>query len=378
MKAHLSYFYSSLLFCAAAVVIAWLIGGLKAALTVTFLTVLETSLSFDNAVVNAGVLKHWNEAWRQRFLLWGILVAVFGMRLLFPLAIVGVVGEISPLRALDLAINDAEQYSRILTSAQHQIAAFGGTFLLMVFLKFFVARHKTEHWFQAVEKPLTRLGKMEAIEAALALLALLFAASMLDGAGRGEFIVAGIWGVVIYIIAKGLSALLGGDETSGHAMHLVPQGVAGFLYLELLDASFSFDGVIGAFAMTNNLFVIALGLGGGAMFVRSFTLLLVERGTLSHYRYLEHGAFWAIGALAIIMLLSAKYHIHEAVTGLIGAALIMLSLLSSILANRRKDRSAPAHQAPWTNSLSLWTQDRAAKEAIKARMKGQKRSSEGR
>lgn len=343
MKSQIAYFYSSFIFCAVAVVIAWLIGGFKAALTVGFLTVLETSLSFDNAVVNAGVLKHWDQAWRRRFLVWGIAVAVFGMRLVFPLAIVGVVGEMSPLRALDLAINDAEQYSRILTSAQHQIAAFGGTFLMMVFLKFFVARHKTEHWLQIIEKPLTRLGKMEAIEAALTLLALLLAASMLNGDGRGEFIVAGIWGVVIYIIAKGMSALLGADEVSGQVHQLVPQGVAGFLYLELLDASFSFDGVIGAFAMTNNLFVIALGLGGGAMFVRSFTLLLVERGTLSRYRYLEHGAFWAIGALAVIMLLSAKYHIHEAVTGLVGAALIVLSLGSSVLANQKKGGSTTAH-----------------------------------
>lgn len=342
MKSQMSYFYSSFLFCALAVVAGWLVGGFKAALTVSFLTVLETSLSFDNAVVNAGVLKHWNQVWRQRFLVWGIAVAVFGMRLVFPLVIVGVVGEMSPLRALDLAINDAEEYSRILTSAQHQIAAFGGTFLMMVFLKFFVARHKTDHWLQVIEKPLTRLGKMEAIEAALTLLALLFAAAMLDGDGRAEFIVAGIWGVVIYILAKGMAAFLGGDE-EGHVHHLVPQGVAGFLYLELLDASFSFDGVIGAFAMTNNLFVIALGLGGGAMFVRSFTLLLVERGTLARYRYLEHGAFWAIGALAVIMLLSAKYHIHEAVTGLLGAALIVLSLGSSVLANRSKSGENIAH-----------------------------------
>ena len=344
MKSQMAYFYSSFIFCAVAVVAGWLIGGFKAALTVTFLTVLETSLSFDNAVVNAGVLKHWNDLWRQRFLVWGIAVAVFGMRLVFPLVIVGIAGEMNPMRALDLALNDAEEYSRILTSAQHQIAAFGGTFLMMVFLKFFVAKHKTEHWLQVIEKPLTRLGKMEAIEAALTLAILLLTAALLDGDGSGQFIVAGVWGVVTYILAKGMAAFLGGDE-EGHTAHhqVVQQGVAGFLYLELLDASFSFDGVIGAFAMTNNLFIIALGLGGGAMFVRSFTLLLVERGTLSRYRYLEHGAFWAIGVLAAIMLLSARYHIHEAVTGLLGAALIVLSLGSSVLANRRKGGAHPAH-----------------------------------
>lgn len=332
MKSQLSHFYGSFLFCALAVVAAYFIGGVQGAITVAFLTVLETSLSFDNAVVNAAVLNNWNEVWRRRFLLWGMLIAVFGMRLVFPLLIVGVVGDMGPLQALDLALNAPKEYARIISSAHHQIAAFGGTFLMMVFLKFFVDRHKTEHWLAVLEKPLTRFGKMEAIEAALTLILLMLMASLMDAGLRGEFIAAGVWGVVTFIFAKGLAALVGGDESAG--TQVIRQGVGGFLYLELLDASFSFDGVVGAFAMTNNLFIITLGLGAGAMFVRSFTLLLVERGTLNTYRYLEHGAFWAIGALAVIMLAGAKYHIPEAVTGLVGAALIAFSLGSSILSNR--------------------------------------------
>ena len=334
MKSQFSYFSGSLAFCVVAVVAAYFIGGVQAAVTVLFLTVLETSLSFDNAVVNAGILKDWDEVWRRRFLVWGMLIAVFGMRLVFPLVIVGVAGHVSPVKALDLALNAPAEYSRILGSAHHQIAAFGGTFLMMVFFSFFVARHKTEHWLQVIEKPLTRLGKMEAIEAALTLMILVAASSMLD-AKRGEFIEAGIWGVVTFILAKGLGALLGGEESSS-GQQVVKQGVGGFLYLELIDASFSFDGVIGAFAMTNNLFIIALGLGAGAMFVRSFTLLLVDSGTLARFRYLEHGAFWAIGALAMLMLVGVSIHVSEAVTGLLGAGLIAASLLSSVVANRRQ------------------------------------------
>jgi len=333
MKSQRSYFRGSFLFCAFAVVAAYFVGGIQGAVTVAFLTVLETSLSFDNAVVNAAVLNNWDEVWRRRFLVWGMLIAVFGMRLVFPLLIVGLVGDISPLRALDMAINAPDDYARILASAHHQIAAFGGAFLMMVFLKFFVDRHKTEHWLHIIEAPLTRIGKMEAIEAALTLGMVMLVASLLDGAIRGEFVTAGVWGVVVYILAKGLAALVGGEGEAGQ--QVVRQGIGGFLYLELLDASFSFDGVVGAFALTNNLFIITLGLGAGAMFVRSFTLLLVERGTLSTYRFLEHGAFWAIGALAVIMLAGAKYHIPEAVTGLLGAALIALSLGSSILSNRK-------------------------------------------
>lgn len=335
MRDHLSIFGSSLLFSLLAIAAGFWIGGPGAAATVAFLVILETSLSFDNAVVNAGILKHWDHVWRRRFLTWGILIAVFGMRFVFPLLIVGIVGHLGPIEALDLATREPERYRELLGQAQHQIAAFGGTFLLMVFLKFFVARHKTEHWLQTLERPLTRLGKLEAIEAALALLVLLGVAHMLPEAIRSEFIEAGVWGVVTFVLVKGLSALFGSGEEGG-VDHIVRQGVAGFLYIELIDASFSFDGVVGAFALTNNLFIIALGLGAGAMFVRSFTILLVNRGTLAHYRYLEHGAFWAIGALAVIMLASAQVHVPEAVTGLIGAGLIFLSLGSSILANRRE------------------------------------------
>jgi len=138
----------------------------------------------------------------------------------------------------------------------------------------------------------------------------------------------------VFILVKGLAALLGGDDEMAHTQ-VVKQGAAGFLYLEVLDASFSFDGVVGAFAMTHDLVIIALGLGAGAMFVRSFTLLLVERGTLDTYRYLEHGAFWAVGALAAIMLGGVEFHIPEAITGLLGAALIVWALGSSVRANRR-------------------------------------------
>jgi uncharacterized protein len=109
-----------------------------------------------------------------------------------------------------------------------------------------------------------------------------------------------------------------------------------FLYLEVLDAAFSFDGVIGAFAITTDPILIALGLGLiGAMFVRSLTVFLVRKGTLADYVYLEHGAHWAIGALAVILLMGIGYHVNEVVTGLIGVAFIGAAFLSSIMRNRR-------------------------------------------
>ncbi|MDN5861400.1 MAG: DUF475 domain-containing protein, partial [Pseudonocardia sp.] len=97
-----------------------------------------------------------------------------------------------------------------------------------------------------------------------------------------------------------------------------------------------FDGVIGAFAITTDPILIALGLGLiGAMFVRSLTVYLVRKGTLADYVYLEHGAHWAIGALAVILLVGIGYHVNEIITGLIGVGFIGAAFLSSVLRNRK-------------------------------------------
>lgn len=331
---NLKYFTWSIGFTVFGLVGGYLIGGWPAAFIVAVLAVLETSLSFDNAVVNATVLRHMDEKWRQRFLLWGILIAVFGMRIVFPLAIVGVVASLGPVEVVDLALFNPDEYARLLTSAHHEIAAFGGAFLMMVFLKFFIDENKDTHWLAPIESPLTKLGRLEAAQILLTLLAILATSAWMDGAEkRMEFIVAGVWGLVVYIVADGLGAIMGGEEGEGGRM-VAKTGFAGFMYLELLDASFSFDGVIGAFALTTSLPIIAIGLGVGAMFVRSFTLMLVYRGTLEAYRYLEHGAFWAIGALAAIMFVGVHMHIPETFTGLIGAVLIGAAFWSSLRHNR--------------------------------------------
>ena len=129
---NLKYFTWSIGFTVFGLIGGYLVGGWSAVFIVAVLAVLETSLSFDNAVVNATVLRHMDEKWRQRFLLWGILIAVFGMRIVFPLAIVGVVANLGPVAVVDLALFNPDEYARILTSAHHEIAAFGGAFLIVM------------------------------------------------------------------------------------------------------------------------------------------------------------------------------------------------------------------------------------------------------
>jgi hypothetical protein len=308
-------------------------GVLSTMFIVAVLATLEVSLSFDNAVVNAAVLKKMSPLWRRRFITWGIAIAVFGMRIIFPLVIVAVIARIGPDSALVMAATDPDNYSRVLTSADISVSAFGGAFLAMVGLRHFFNREKCVHWIAAIERPLTRLGRIEAVELGLVLLLMYLVSTWLRGHHQFEFLAAGIFGLIAYIAVDGISALL--RIESAVTGEVVQSGAASFLYLEVLDASFSFDGVIGAFALSNNLFIIAIGLGVGAMFVRSLTIMLVERETLASYRYLEHGAFYAIIALAMMMFLNAVNPIPEVITGLIGGGFIVAAFVDSIRYNRR-------------------------------------------
>ncbi|MEN7536392.1 DUF475 domain-containing protein [Aurantiacibacter flavus] len=311
-------------------------GMLEILWIVAILSVLEVSLSFDNAVVNATVLKEMDEKWQQRFLVWGIAIAVFGTRIIFPLAIVAIAAGIGPIEAIDLSLNNPQEYERIVSSAHIGIAGFGGAFLAMVGLKFFFDGEKDVHWITAIETRLSRVSALPAIEIGLLLVVLWVISTFLTEAEALTFLTAGILGLATYIAVDALGSWLDQKEQAKKASGAVMRsGLGGFLYLEVLDASFSFDGVIGAFALSNNMIVIALGLSIGAMFVRSMTIHLVRQGTLAEYRYLEHGAFWAIIVLGAIMLLSALVHIPEVFTGLIGATLIGFSLWWSVRFNRR-------------------------------------------
>ena len=310
---------------------------------IVVLSVLEVSLSFDNAVVNASVLKEMDEVWQRRFLTWGIAFAVFGMRIVFPLAIVAIAASIGPWQAIELSLNDPREYERLVNSAHVGIAGFGGAFLAMVGLKFFFDGEKDVHWIRAVEKYLAKFAALPAAEIAFLLLTLWGVSLLLPEEEALTFLTAGVLGLITFIAVEGISTILEMREEAARLQGaVVRSGLGGFLYLNILDASFSFDGVIGAFALSNNMVVIALGLSIGAMFVRSMTIHLVRKGTLAQYRYLEHGAFWAILALGAIMLLSARYHIPETITGLIGATLIGLSLWWSI--RHKRQIEVTAHQ----------------------------------
>lgn len=298
------------------------------------LAVLEISLSFDNAIVNANKLEQMTPAWQRRFLTWGIVIAVFGMRIVFPLLIVVLAAGIGPWEALRLAAMRPDEYAKIVSGAHLSIAAFGGTFLMMVALRYFIDEGKEVDWIRALECQLRRCASVRGLEIAFVLSVVMLFASVLPGHEVGRFLFAAVGGLLTFLAVEVLGHVLDRREAARTA---AAGGLGAFLYLEVLDASFSFDGVIGAFALTHNLFLIAIGLGIGALYVRSMTIMLVERKTLSEFRYLEHGAFYSILVLSVIMFAQTLWHIPELVTGVLGSAFIGVALVSSILHNRRQN-----------------------------------------
>lgn len=313
---------------------AFLWGGVNALFLVVLLAVLETTLSFDNAVVNAKVLSRMDERWQRRFLIWGIPVAVFGTRFVLPILIVAAAAGLSPAFVALLAFSNPVEYGARLEDAHVAIASFGSVFLLLVSLKYFFNDRKTVHWIEVIESHMSRWGGIEAIEIAIVLVVLLISAFLLP-AEAATILVAGLIGAVLFIIIEGIAQSFQTETAADVAVG----GAALFVYLNVLDSAFSLDGVVGAFAITSNLAVIIAGLGIGAIFVRAFTVALVRAKTLENLPYLEHGAHYAIFGLALSMLAGIFIHVPEAVTGLIGFVFVLFAYISSRREARRIENS---------------------------------------
>lgn len=343
----LKYFTGSYIVGIAGITAAYLWGehvlagsGLTCTFIALVLAILEISLSFDNAVVNAMKLEKMSEKWRHRFITWGILIAVFGMRFLFPLAVVAIFAKLNILSVLDMALHDVNSYAHYLELTHAPIVTFGGAFLLMLFMDYFTEAKKNIHWINFLEERLQRLSKYQGVCTLVTLATLSLLMLKIQPEIRASVFLSGISGIITYLCIDGLAEWLERRQEARAKVcsdAVKCSGLIGFLYLELIDASFSLDGVLGAFALSQDIIIISIGLFIGAMFVRSLTIMLVEKKTLKQFLYLEHGAHWAIGTLAILMFISTFHEIPEVVTGLLGLVFILSALTSSILHNRKQN-----------------------------------------
>lgn len=340
----LKYFFSSYLVTILGLLGAYLWGehvhsgtGLTCVFIASVLAILEISLSFDNAVVNAMKLENMSEKWRHRFITWGILIAVFGMRFVFPIAVVAIFAKLNMLTVLNMAFNNVDQYAHYLELTHAPIVTFGGAFLLMLFLDYFTDSEKKIHWIPFFEKKIQCLSCIKGICTIITLLILGILWFKVDPAVKTSVAQSGIAGIITYLTIDGLAEWLEKKQEERAklcANSVKCSGLVGFLYLELIDASFSLDGVLGAFALSKDILIITIGLFIGAMFVRSLTIMLVERKTLKQFIFLEHGAHWAIGVLACLMFISTFHHVPEVLTGLLGLAFIISALVSSLIHNK--------------------------------------------
>lgn len=305
----------------------------------TILVILEVTFSFDNAVINSKVLAKLSLLWQRIFLTVGIFIAVFVVRFLLPIIIVMAASGQSFMNVVDMALHDATAYGETLHKAAPMIDAFGGTFLIMIGISYFMDRKKDIHWLGNIEKKLASAGRFENLKVLVMLSAAIIMYVTVDDAYRTTVLAASILGVMLHMGLELLGHLFESKQASGMKEQVGMAAFISFLYLEVLDASFSFDGVIGAFAITNDVLLIIAGLGAGAIWVRSLTVYLLRTGTLTKYRYLEHGAHWAILALGIVMFIKL-YHIEppEWMTGSLGLVFIATAIVSSVIERRRASK----------------------------------------
>jgi hypothetical protein len=310
------------------------LGGVNAFILATILILFEISLSFDNAIVNATVLVKMNLFWQKMFLSVGIIFAVFGVRLILPVLIVSIVTHLSLSSVLDIALHNQAQYAALLQASHPAIAAFGSAFLMMIFLTF-VFQDKEIMWLRPLERLLARTGKLGQLPTLTTLLVILGASQIFADQHKLTVLAAGTVGVTTFLAINIVNHVLAKKQNSNRRT----SNLFLFIYLELLDISFSLDGVIGAFAISSNIFVIAAGLSVGAIWIRSLTTQLVRRETLHKYIYIEHGAHYAIGMLAILLLASVEHGTPEILTGLVGVSFVTVALISSLVHNKRRTTS---------------------------------------
>jgi hypothetical protein len=334
---HLSRIYAFAL--ALTVLILVFVGhknGMAGVITVLILAGIEITFSFDNAVINTKILRTQSPFWQKMFMTVGIFIAVFGVRFLLPIVIVAVTAGLGFVEVTKLALNDPVQYSEHLAHAKPLISAFGGIFLLMVFLDFLLTNRSIK-WIQSIERAFVRLGTLKNFSVTVSLVVLMaIAYGVAEDSQHERVLVAGMLGLIGYLMINALDSLSEPHQAKANTtkMAAFKAGIIGFLYLQMIDASFSLDSVVGAFAITQDIILIAAGLGIGALYVRSMTVHMMKGGVLDRFRYVEHGAHYAIGILAVILLVSVRHEVPEIISGLTGLAVIVYAFVDSSIANR--------------------------------------------
>lgn len=292
------------------------------------LCVFEVIVSIDNAVINAEVLGTMSKKARRWFLIWGLLIAVFLIRGLLPWIIVwATIPGLGPIEALTATFSSDPSVHTAIDKATPILFMGGGIFLIFIFFhwlflepknfglrpeKFF---HKNGVWFFAVVSVLLaitvwysmKIDSMLAFSAVVGSTAFFITHGFKENAEKSE------------------KELLSGASNKSDLSKI--------LYLEVIDATFSIDGVLGAFAFTLSVPLILIGNGIGAFVLRKLTMGNIDR--IKKYKYLKNGAMYSILALGVIMLIDAfGGHVPHYISPVITFIVIGYFLYKSIKENK--------------------------------------------
>jgi len=273
-----------------------------ALLTILGLAVFESITSIDTAIINAEVLATMQARARRWFLTWGIVIAVFGVRGLLPWGIVWVMSPgLNPLQALTATFTDDPAAQKAIQDSAPILLIGGGVFFIFLFFNWLFQEPKK--FGLPGEDFFVRQGAwFYAVVSVALMLVVWFALKKNPMLGFGAVV-----GSTGFFITHGFKRYAESQEKRLLQDQTYMSDIAKILYLEVIDATFSIDGVVGAFAFTLSVPLILLGNGIGAVVVRQLTIYNLEK--IKRYIYLKNGAMYSVLVLGLIML-AHGYGLH--------------------------------------------------------------------
>jgi len=291
-------------------------------LSVLGLCVFEVISSIDNAVVNADVLATMDKKWRKWFLIWGIFFGVFLVRGLLPWIIIWVSSPaLGPWGSFMAAFSSDPQVETALEQSSPLLMMGGGIFLVFLFFHWLFLEpknygligerfiHSQGVWFYAVVSVLLSVFVWQALQI------------------NPYLAFAAVVGSTVFFITHGFKE--NAEAKEKELMHTGFSDLSKVFYLEAIDATFSIDGVLGAFAFTLSVPLILLGNSLGALVVRQLTISNIDR--IKRYRFVKNGAMYSILFLGLIMLIDGfGFHIPQWVSPVTTFVVIAYFFLKSV------------------------------------------------
>jgi uncharacterized protein len=304
---------------------------LSSILTILGLALFESITSVDNAIVNAETLATMQPKARRWFLTWGILIAVIGVRGVLPWLIVWVVTPgLGPLQAFTASLTGDPAALIAIRQSSPVLLLGGGVFFLFLFLYWIFLEPKA--FGLPMERAIARHGAWF-----YALVSVLLAVVVWFALHRGPMLAFGaVIGSTAFFITHGFRRYAEEQEQRLLAGQGHLSDIGKILYLEVIDMTFSIDGIVGAFAFTLSVPLILLGNGIGAVIVRQLTYFGVER--IKKYAYLKNGAMYSILVLGLVMIAHGfVIHLPEWLSPLATFLIVGYFFVKSLLAARRVD-----------------------------------------